>query len=111
RGGLVDLEFIAQFLQLAYSADHPEILDQNTIRALCKARDAGVLDTEDARTLVAAAHLYSTLGQIVRLCQDGLFNPDKAPQDLKALLCRAAGVEDFSTIEPMLVAHQADVAE
>jgi glutamate-ammonia-ligase adenylyltransferase len=111
RGGLVDLEFITQFLQLVHSADHPEILDQNTTRALCKARDAGVLETGDARMLIAAAHLYSTLGQIVRLCQDGLFDPDQAPQDLKALLCRAAGIEDFSKIEPMLVAHQTDVAE
>jgi glutamate-ammonia-ligase adenylyltransferase len=111
RGGLVDLEFITQFLQLVHSADHPEILDQNTTRALCKARDSGVLETGDARKLIAAAHLYSTLGQIVRLCQDGLFDPDQAPQDLKALLCRAAGIEDFSKIEPMLVAHQTDVAE
>jgi glutamate-ammonia-ligase adenylyltransferase len=111
RGGLVDLEFIAQFLQLVHSADHPEILDQNTIRALCKARDAGVLETGDARNLVAAAHLYSTLGQIVRLCQDGLFDPDKAPQDLKALLSRAVGVDDFSKIEPMLAEQQQNVTE
>jgi glutamate-ammonia-ligase adenylyltransferase len=111
RGGLVDLEFIAQFLQLVHSADHPEILDQNTIRALCKARDAGVLETGDARNLVAAAHLYSTLGQIVRLCQDGLFDPDKAPQDLKALLSRAVGVDDFSKIEPMLAEQQKNVTE
>ena len=111
RGGLVDLEFIAQFLQLIHAADHPDILDQNTIRALCKARDAGVLHVADANKMIAAVHLYSTLGQIVRLCQDGLFDPDQAPQDLKALLCRAVGVERFSRIEPMLVEHQKQVTD
>ncbi|MBX2804717.1 MAG: bifunctional [glutamine synthetase] adenylyltransferase/[glutamine synthetase]-adenylyl-L-tyrosine phosphorylase [Hyphomicrobiales bacterium] len=111
RGGLIDLEFIAQFLQLVHAAEHPEILDQNTIRALCLLRDAGVIEAADANKLIAAAHLYGTLGQIVRLCQDGLFDPAIASQDLKALLCRAIGIEDFSRIESMLVAHQKNVAE
>ena len=43
RGGLVDLEFIAQYLQLVHAASHPEVLDQNTVGALPKLRDAGVL--------------------------------------------------------------------
>ena len=34
RGGLVDLEFIAQHLQLVHAAEHPEILNQNTAAAL-----------------------------------------------------------------------------
>ncbi len=36
-GGLVDIEFIAQYLQLAHAATSPEILDTNTVRALEKA--------------------------------------------------------------------------
>ena len=36
RGGLIDLEFIAQFLQIGRAADHPEVLDQNTELALAK---------------------------------------------------------------------------
>ena len=34
RGGLVDLEFIAQYLQLVHAADRPEVLSQNTLNAL-----------------------------------------------------------------------------
>ena len=34
RGGLVDLEFIAQHLQLVHAADHPTVLNQNTVAAL-----------------------------------------------------------------------------
>ena len=41
RGGLIDLEFIAQFLQLVSAAEHPEVLDQNTELALTKLSAAG----------------------------------------------------------------------
>ena len=34
RGGLVDLEFIAQYLQLVHAAQHPGILSPNTVTAL-----------------------------------------------------------------------------
>ena len=36
RGGLVELEFIAQTLQLIHAARHPEVLDTNTLAALEK---------------------------------------------------------------------------
>src|SRR5262249_49378802 len=35
-GGLIDLEFIAQYLQLVHAAASPEILDPSTARALDK---------------------------------------------------------------------------
>ena len=42
-GGLIDLEFIAQYLQLVHAAERPEILDTSTARALDKAARLGVL--------------------------------------------------------------------
>src|SRR5258707_9408576 len=40
-GGLVDIEFVAQYLQLLHAAQQPEILDTSTARALEKARRLG----------------------------------------------------------------------
>ncbi len=37
RGGMVDLEFIVQYLQLAHAADHPAVLSQTTLTALAAA--------------------------------------------------------------------------
>src|SRR5207244_6758906 len=34
RGGLVEVEFIAQTLQLTHADAHPEVLDTNTLKAL-----------------------------------------------------------------------------
>ena len=43
RGGLVDLEFIAQYLQLVHGPAHPRILSQNTVEASEYLAGAGVL--------------------------------------------------------------------
>jgi glutamate-ammonia-ligase adenylyltransferase len=101
-GGLVDLEFISQHLQLIHAADHPGVLDQNTSAAFEKMRAEGVLSADDASVLLRATHLYHSLTQIMRLCQEGRFDPDKSPPGLNALLAQAAGVPDFSSIPPLL---------
>src|SRR5262249_60225151 len=56
-GGLVDLEFIAQYLQLVHAEKFPEILDTSTARVLEKACRLGVLATEEGDILRAAARL------------------------------------------------------
>jgi glutamate-ammonia-ligase adenylyltransferase len=102
RGGLIDLEFIAQFLQIASAAEHPEMLDQNTELALAKLSAAGVLAPGDAEILVPAARLYHTLTQVLRLCLDRPFVAEEAPRALKDLLARASDMPDFATLEATL---------
>ncbi|MEZ0281271.1 bifunctional [glutamine synthetase] adenylyltransferase/[glutamine synthetase]-adenylyl-L-tyrosine phosphorylase [Methyloceanibacter sp.] len=102
RGGLIDLEFIAQFLQIVSAAEHPEVLDQNTETALSKLASAGVLSPADAEILVPAAQLYHALTQVLRLCLDKPFVPEEAPRALKDLLARSADMPDFATLEASL---------
>jgi len=98
-GGLIDLEFIAQFLQLVHAAKHPDILDTSTLRVLEKAARVGVLTARDAEVLRPAALLYHSLTQILRLCLSGPFDPKTAGAGLLQLLTRAADVPDFATLE------------
>jgi [glutamine synthetase] adenylyltransferase / [glutamine synthetase]-adenylyl-L-tyrosine phosphorylase len=102
RGGLIDLEFIAQFLAIVSAAEHPEVLDQNTELALTKLSAAGVLSPGDAEILVPAARLYHTLTQVLRLCLDKPFVAEDAPRALKDLLARASDMPDFATLEATL---------
>ncbi len=102
RGGLIDLEFIAQFLQIVSAAEHKEVLDPNTELALTKLSAAGVLAPGDAEILVPAARLYHTLTQVLRLCLDKPFVAEEAPRALKDLLARASEMPDFPTLEAML---------
>jgi glutamate-ammonia-ligase adenylyltransferase len=110
RGGLVDVEFIAQYLQLVHAAAHPEVLDQNTLEAFRKLRDAGVLAPGHAEKLMTATRLLHDLTQVLRLCLEGPFDPATAPSGLKELLARAGGAADFAELEGRLRASLADVA-
>jgi glutamate-ammonia-ligase adenylyltransferase len=102
RGGLIDLEFMAQFLQMVSAAEHSDVLDQNTELALTKLSAAGVVSPGDAEILVPAARLYHTLTQLLRLCLDKPFVADEAPRALKDMLARASDMPDFATLEATL---------
>jgi glutamate-ammonia-ligase adenylyltransferase len=54
RGGLTDVEFTVQLLQLEHGAAHPEIREPSTTAALDRLAAAGLLDGDDADVLRAA---------------------------------------------------------
>jgi glutamate-ammonia-ligase adenylyltransferase len=110
RGGLVDLEFIAQHLQLVHAADHPTVLSQNTMAALQNLGSARLLPAVAAEALLPASRLLNNLTQVLRLCLDGPFEPAKAPEGLKTLLARAGEVPDFQRLVADLAAREAEVA-
>jgi glutamate-ammonia-ligase adenylyltransferase len=49
RRRLIDLEFIAQYLQLVHAARTPEIPDTSTVHVLDKAWRLGLIATETPR--------------------------------------------------------------
>jgi glutamate-ammonia-ligase adenylyltransferase len=100
-GALVDIEFIAQYLQLIHAAALPELLDTSTARILEKATRFGVLQPEHAEVLRPAVRLFHDLTQILRLCLPAAFDPKTASAGVLALLARAADLPDF----PALAAH------
>jgi glutamate-ammonia-ligase adenylyltransferase len=108
-GGLVDIEFIAQYLQLVHAQRLPEILDTSTARVLDKAWQLQVLPVEDAEVLRPAVQFYHDLTQILRLCLPGPFDPKTAGAGLLRLLARAADVPDFATLDATLIETQAKV--
>jgi glutamate-ammonia-ligase adenylyltransferase len=108
-GGLVDLEFIAQYLQLVHAQRLPDILDTSTARVLDKAWQLGVLPVEDAEVLRRAAQFFQDLTQVLRLCLPGAFDVKTAGPGLLRLLARAADVPNFATLDATLIETQAKV--
>ena len=108
-GGLVDIEFVAQTLQLCAAPVHPEVLATNTIEALKTLEAAGALSSARAQTLIAAAELEHALTQVLRIALDGTLDPDDATPGLKALLVRATGHENFAALEKHLAHMQKSV--
>ena len=108
-GGLIDLEFIAQYLQLVHAAKHPGILDTSTAPVLDKAWRLGLLAPEDADVLRPAARLYHNLTQILRLCLSAPFDPKTAGAGLLTLLSRAADLPNFATLDAHVTETQQKV--
>jgi glutamate-ammonia-ligase adenylyltransferase len=108
-GGMVDIEFIAQYLQLVHAADRPEILSVNTLQVLDNAVRLGVLPPSATEVLRPAARLYHDLTQILRLCVSGKFRPETAGEDLLRVMTRAGDAPDFSSLEARVRETQTEV--
>ena len=107
RGGLVDIEFIAQTLQLVHAPRLPQVLDTNTIAALGKLGQAGLLSARDVETLIASADLHHALTQVLRIALDETLKVESASPGLKELLARAGGAPDFASLVKQLATLQA----
>ena len=101
-GGLVDIEFIAQTLQLVHAPAQPEILNTNTVAALYNLKAAGFLAATDADTLIESAGLQHALTQVLRIALSETLKVEEATPGLKALLIRAAGWSDFAQVQARL---------
>jgi glutamate-ammonia-ligase adenylyltransferase len=100
-GGLVDVEFAAQFLQLAHAAGGGP-LRQNTGDALAALAGAGLADGAVLATLEQAWRMQQDLSQLLKVALDDAADPEGEPKALKALLARAGGAKDFRGLKTAL---------
>jgi len=110
-GGLVDIEFIAQYLQLVHAAGHPDILNVGTLQVIENAGRLGLLRPAEADVLRTAGRLYHDLTQVLRLCVSTRFTPATAGEGLLQMLARAGDAPNFSALEARVVETAAEVRE
>ena len=107
RGGLIDIEFTAQFLQLAHAAREPEVLERHTGHAIERAGALGLLTAEQAGELSRTWELLHRLTGLLRIAIEGAgFDPAAAPDDLRLKLARVGEATDFAALEADLRARQ-----
>jgi glutamate-ammonia-ligase adenylyltransferase len=99
RGGLVDGEFIAQYLQLLHGADHPEILSPTAIKALDRLRKGGLLDTGIAHDLIEGLSFWYNVQSVLRVTAD--HDLDDAAQNAgpRDALARAGEAKNFDHLQ------------
>ena len=95
RGGLVDIEFIAQYLQLRWADRHPCLLQGATHAVLEEAAHLGLLSDADGEVLQDALRLWSAVQQVLRQTIADSFGEDDAPGRLKDILVSATGSTHF----------------
>ncbi len=66
-GGMVDIEFIAQMLQLKHGAQMPQILVPGTIEALAALANAGIMSRGDAQSLADSYRFLRNIEARLRL--------------------------------------------
>jgi glutamate-ammonia-ligase adenylyltransferase len=96
-GGLIDAEFILQYLLLRNPGVRPADLRPPALIAALKT--TGALSAEDALTLENAIALWSRLQFMVRLLAEGELPDDGTPLGLKQKLAATAGIADFPALE------------
>ncbi len=98
RGGLIDIEFIAQYLQLRHGTENPAVLSPNTTEALQRLSDSGFLDRAVASTLIDAMRLWRNLQGVLRLSVGDDFDEAVASEDTRAMLARGCAMESFDEL-------------
>ncbi len=99
-GGLVDLEFIAQYLTLvAPVKELPAHKAGESTSDVLKRVAPAAMEPQAQDDCIEAMRLFTELSQIIRLCIDSDFEPKQAPSGLIDLVCRAVELPDISTVE------------
>ena len=98
RGGLVDIEFIAQYLQLLHGPAHPRVFAENTAEALRRMGEIKVLDADNVASLIRALGLWWRLQDTLRLVVPSGLDEANIPDSTAAALARAATRPDFETL-------------
>lgn len=75
-GGLEELEFTVQYLQLKNCSNNPELLTQNTLDAVEKLSNAGIIKKAQATFLKNAYIFYRTIESYLRLREKELLKKD-----------------------------------
>jgi [glutamine synthetase] adenylyltransferase / [glutamine synthetase]-adenylyl-L-tyrosine phosphorylase len=90
-GGLIDIEYFVQYLQLQYGKDHPELRVPTTLQALDELRRLQII-TEPEYQILQPGYLFLRnlidALRIVRGDPSDLLLPDKSSDDFKSLARR-----------------------
>lgn len=93
RGGIVDIEFLVQYLQLREGHAHPEIRSTNTLLALKAMHLFGILAEDDIVTLQAGYKFLRRLENRLRLIHDYSINDLGGDQNYLDALARRLGYD------------------
>jgi len=96
-GGLVDIEFAAQFLQIAHAAEGGP-LAANTGEALAALLQAGLADPKAVDRLLDAWRLQQNLSQVLKVSLADEADPGAEPKRLQTVLAKAGQARDLASL-------------
>jgi len=94
RGGMVDVEFLTQYLQIVHGREHPEIKGTNTLKALEAVHEAGFLSPEDYESLSRGYNFLRRLETKLRLIHDQSISELSGEDEYLTRLAKRLGYPD-----------------
>jgi glutamate-ammonia-ligase adenylyltransferase len=101
RGGQIEVEFVAQTLQLVHGASEHRLRDPTTRTALARLAEAGHLSAEDAAVLIRADRLWRTVQGMLRITVGRGHRGDLSEASARPLLL-ATGAVDITGLRATL---------
>ncbi len=109
KGGLLDIEFIAQFLNLNTAKNKNGLGSPNTGESLRSSVQFGFIEPDRGQKLLEAWLFYSNLEQVLRLCLEDRFEPSKLRHSFQNWLSQMLSLPDFKTLQRYLLDLQREV--
>lgn len=109
RGGLVDVEFIAQYFYLRDGEKLADLDARATGNVLAALAARGILSPKAAEDLILAGRLWRRVQGMIRLIFGGEFPEDGGSEGSRAALARAAQLPDFESLHRSMLATAARV--
>jgi glutamate-ammonia-ligase adenylyltransferase len=97
-GGLLDIEFLAQYLVLRDAARAPELIGASTFGVIETASRRGLLAAEDGGVLMDAHRLLTNVTQMLRLTLEPGADPRAASEAVKRRLAGVAGLPSVAAL-------------
>jgi len=91
RGGMVDVEFIAQYLQLLHGGEHPSLRLNNTLEILFRLHRLGLIATGEYQVLSKGYKFLRRLENRLRLVHDQSINDLSGEKQYLVKLARRLG--------------------
>jgi len=114
-GGLVDIEYLVQGLQIQHGADYPQLRSPNTQAAMTALFEAGLLAEADYQALLAALNFLRQLINALRMVRGNskdLTVPPSASDEFAFLARRLAYQPDqLGQLQLDLIRHMTQVQE
>ncbi len=108
-GGLIDVDFLAQYLCLAHAHKNKAMLATSPAALIAAAGQAGYLAAAPAEALLAARRLFSDVMQVLHTLADPALVPEAMNEAIKKRLAAVAGLPDFARLEAELAETRGQV--
>jgi glutamate-ammonia-ligase adenylyltransferase len=109
KGGIRDIELVAQLLQLLYAGKRRELRERTTLAALHKLALAGLVSDQEARLLSSAYRWWRQLEHRLQLEHGSQTHQLPGYPEARLVLARRMGFRDAAGLDGQIEARRAEV--